>query len=186
MKDEIEMFGKRLIGKLPPLERDYKHYYIIRGEGMERLTMTSDKGGVALTFDLDVTCNKSEMLKILKLAERLKHYEDLEEQGKVLIVPEIPKNKTLYWIWGDKIMPVTYKRITSCVVDDDGKPHIMCEMVTKKDRTFVETYRRKPIEHTFKKGDKRYFYADEIGKTVFLKQDQAEEALKGMKGDGKI
>lgn len=43
---------------------------------MERLTMTSDKGGLALTFDLDITCMPSEIKKIQKLAERLKEYED--------------------------------------------------------------------------------------------------------------
>ncbi len=124
----------------------------------------------------DISCNH-----IFDALNRLKEYEYLEEQGRILIVPEIPKNKTLYWIWGDEIMPVTYKRITSCVVADDGKPHIMCEMATKKDRTFIQTYRRKPIEHTFKKGDKRYFYADEIGKTVFLTQAEAEHELERIK-----
>ena len=54
----------------------------------ERLTMTSDKGGVALTFDLDITCRPSEAQKILKLAEKLKHYEDLEEQGRMVILPD--------------------------------------------------------------------------------------------------
>ncbi len=54
---------------------------------MERLTMTSPQGGVAFTFDLDVTCEKSEMLKILKLAERLKQYEDAAEQGLLLKLP---------------------------------------------------------------------------------------------------
>lgn len=54
---------------------------------MERLTMASDKGGVAFTFDLDITCEKSEIEKILKLAEKLKEYEDLEEQGKMLKLP---------------------------------------------------------------------------------------------------
>lgn len=44
---------------------------------MERLTQTSDTGGVALTFDLDITCEPSEIKKILKLAEKLKNYEDL-------------------------------------------------------------------------------------------------------------
>lgn len=44
---------------------------------MERLTKTSDRGGVALTFDLDITCEPSEIKKILKLAEKLKDYEDL-------------------------------------------------------------------------------------------------------------
>ena len=43
---------------------------------MERLTMTSDKGGVAFTFNLDITCEKTEIQKILKLAQRLKAYED--------------------------------------------------------------------------------------------------------------
>lgn len=44
---------------------------------MDRLTQTSDKGGVAFTFDLDITCKPSEAQKILKLAEKLKRYEDL-------------------------------------------------------------------------------------------------------------
>lgn len=44
---------------------------------MERLTQTSNKGGVAFTFNLDITCAPSEAQKILKLAEKLKSYEDL-------------------------------------------------------------------------------------------------------------
>ena len=47
---------------------------------MDRLTMTSDKGGLAFTFDLDVTCKRREMDKIVALGERLKAYEDVEEQ----------------------------------------------------------------------------------------------------------
>lgn len=47
---------------------------------MERLTQTSDKGGVAFIFDLDITCKPSEMQKILRMAEKLKEYEDLEER----------------------------------------------------------------------------------------------------------
>ena len=54
---------------------------------MERLTQTSDRGGVALTFDLDITCEPSEIKKILKLAEKLKDYEDAEEQGLLLRLP---------------------------------------------------------------------------------------------------
>ncbi len=46
---------------------------------MERLTTTSDKGGVAFTFDLEVEATPQEMIKILRLAEKLKYYEDLEE-----------------------------------------------------------------------------------------------------------
>lgn len=113
-----------------------------------------------------------------ELMSKLMHYENLEQQGRMLIVPEIPKNKTLYWIWGNEIMPVTYKRITSCTVADDGKPYIMCEMITKKDRTFIHRYRRKSVEDTIKAGEKRYFYADDIGKTIFFTRSEAKEVLK--------
>lgn len=47
---------------------------------MERLTKTSDKGGLAFTFDLDVTCHESENKKIVRLGEHLKEYEDLEDR----------------------------------------------------------------------------------------------------------
>ena len=43
---------------------------------MDRLTMLSDKGGVAFTFDLDITCKKTEIQKIFKLGQKLKAYED--------------------------------------------------------------------------------------------------------------
>lgn len=62
---------------------------------MERLTMTSNKGGVAFTFDLDITCEKTEIQKILKLAQRLKTYEDtgLEpDEIEKLKEKQIPKN----------------------------------------------------------------------------------------------
>lgn len=51
---------------------------------MERLTQTSNSGGVAFTFDLDITCQPSEARKILNLATKLKEYEDLEEQGRLV------------------------------------------------------------------------------------------------------
>lgn len=54
---------------------------------MERLTKTSDSGGVAFTFDLDITCRPSEAKKILNLATKLKEYEDLEEQGRLIKLP---------------------------------------------------------------------------------------------------
>ncbi len=114
------------------------------------------------------------------LRERLAEYEDLEEQGKLLIVPKIKKNKILYWIWADEIMPVLFRRIVGCAVDSGGNPHVMCEMELKKDRTFVHTYRRKPVEHTFKAGEKRYFYSEDIGQTVFLTKEAAKSALKEM------
>lgn len=66
----------------------------------ERLTMTSDKGGLAFTFDLDITCRSSEMQKIVKLAEKLKHYEDLEEAGRLIELP-CKVGDTVYFIGED-------------------------------------------------------------------------------------
>lgn len=59
---------------------------------MERLTTASDKGGVAFTFDLEVEATPQEMIKILRLAEKLKYYEDLEEQGRLIKLPIEDKN----------------------------------------------------------------------------------------------
>lgn len=64
---------------------------------MERLTMTSDKGGVAIAFDLEVEATPQEIIKILRLAEKLKYYEDLEEQGRLLVLP-CKIGDSLYWI----------------------------------------------------------------------------------------
>lgn len=54
---------------------------------MERLTKTSDSGEAAFTFDLYINCLPSEAKKILNLATKLKEYEDLEEQGRLIKLP---------------------------------------------------------------------------------------------------
>lgn len=68
---------------------------------MERLTQTSNKGGVAFTFDLDITFEQSEK-KILKVAEKLKNYEDAEEQGLLLRLP-CKVGDTIYYVADGKI-----------------------------------------------------------------------------------
>lgn len=83
---------------------------------MERLTQTSDKGGVAFTFDLDVTCRLSEMKKILKLAEKLKAYEDAEEQGLQLRVPVAVGGKVYEII--EETVPNNYFYISEHEVQD--------------------------------------------------------------------
>ena len=95
-----------------------------RGKGnMERLTTTSKKGGVALTFDLDITYNKSEIMKILKLAEKLKEYEDLEEQGKLLKLPcEIGHVVyRIYQFWGEGAWEIAEHEIRLEDLDNIGK-----------------------------------------------------------------
>lgn len=54
---------------------------------MERLTRTSDSGEVAFTFNLYINCLPSEANKILNVATKLKEYEDLEEQDRLLKLP---------------------------------------------------------------------------------------------------
>ena len=118
----------------------------------ERLTMTSDKGGVAFTFDLDITCRPSEAQKILKLAEKLKHYEDLEEQGRLIELP-CKIGDTVWNIrWWDNI---TESRVI------DG-----------------ETYFRHTMKHKVTKSQFSLCDYEELGKTVFLTKEEAEAALK--------
>ena len=135
---------------------------------MERLTQTSDKGGVAFTFDLDVTCQPSEMKKILKIAEKLKEYEDLEEQGLLLRLP-CKVGDTVYYISEGFIEPCTVETIfISDYTDKDGNCSYMAEIhYDREDCPYVSTD----------------IYFTDIGKTVFITQTEAEQKLKELRGE---
>ena len=62
---------------------------------VERLTTTSDKGGLAFTFGLDVTCKPSEMAKILALGERLAAYENTGLTPEE--IAEIKKREAIFY-----------------------------------------------------------------------------------------
>ena len=126
---------------------------------MERLTQTSDKGGVAFTFDLDVTCNPSEIKKILRIAEKLKEYEDLEEQGLLLRLP-CKVGSTLYQPISNRINE--YKVIGLCF--DITRNEFMYEVAYQ---IGLEWY-------------KTTCDFDCINKTVFLTKEEAEKKLKEM------
>ena len=116
---------------------------------MNRLTMTSEKGGVAFTFDLDITCKPSEAQKILKLANKLKHYEDLEEQGLLLRLP-VAEGTNVFCIG-------------SCgEICDDYETD--CEVCGEHKVVFCMNFDRNMVE--------------QFGKTVFLIKEEAEQALK--------
>ncbi len=128
---------------------------------MERLTTTSDKGGVAFTFNLDITCDKSEIMKILKLAEKLKEYEDLEEQGKLLKLP-CAVGDTMYtnlsmqgWRFKKKDRPYKVKVVFVGINGVDNCMHV-----------------------AFDNGCMFQFWFSDIGKTIFLTKESAEAALK--------
>lgn len=128
---------------------------------MERLTQTSNSGGVAFTFDLDITCQPSEARKILKLAEKLKTYEDAEEQGLLLRLP----------------CKEAYSKI-------GYEMYIICDRdIKKSEHLGLFVY---PNGKMIIMGDKNMNYADievdEIGKTVFFTREEAESKMSEMEG----
>ena len=141
-----------------------------RGGMMERLTKTSDKGGVAFTFDLDITCQPSEAQKILKLAEKLKAYEDAEEQGLILMLP-CKVGSTVY---------VINSRYTKCTREKQEFDEYSCQGCEWLDCDSHKEY----YIHTNKSVSLEWIvrYSKEIGKTVFLTKEEAEQVLAEMKG----
>ncbi len=118
---------------------------------MERLTMTSDKGGVAFTFDLDVSCRPSEAQKILKLAQKLYEYEQAEEQGLLLKLP-CKVGDTIYYIDDYEIY---WSKVHNIDISKENGEYIFCI-------AFMD------------------YKADDFGKTVFLTKAEAEKALAEM------
>jgi len=122
----------------------------------------------------EITTTMENLLKVqYSLAEQLDAYTKAEGKGLLITLPNIKLYKTLYWIWGGEIMPVKYMGIHHGCVDKFKKYHIVCQIKTKKDKTF--SHGKKSF--TYKTGDERYFYAEQISKTVFLTQAEAEQAL---------
>lgn len=130
---------------------------------MERLTQTSNKGGVAFTFDLDITCVPSEIKKILKVAEKLKNYEDAEEQGLLLRLP---------CKVGDTIYEVTY----------ENRKYIIREHIVNQ---FVYIAYRKPRIEIYCEGENGFLSSSITGQLddgLFLNKEEAEAKLKEMEG----
>lgn len=124
---------------------------------MERLTQTSNKGGVAFTFNLDITCAPSEAKKILKLAEKLKNYEDAEEQGLLLRLP-------------CKVSDVAY------VINHNAVKKEIVRDVQYRGHTYTEGQR------WFLNIGALLYCENDIGKTVFLTREEAETKLKELEG----
>ena len=147
---------------------------------MERLTQTSDKGGVAFTFDLDVTCQPSEIRKILKIAEKLKEYEDLDEQGLLLRL----HCKDVFESSGDTVYYIFDYEIVECIncgvsIDCEGKAWVALACDEN-----IFPYRRPMPEIDLDPTDwcnnTTEVSVDEWGKTVFLTKEEAEQRLKEM------
>ena len=141
---------------------------------MERLTRTSDFGEAAFTFDLYINCLPSEAKKILNLATKLKEYEDLEEQGRLLKLP----CKVGDTVWdNDYGRPCAY---TITAFSFGECEEYICEPVTTKEVVFYYANSSGSITGSFAES--------EIGKSVFLNKSEAEAKLKelGGKQNGKV
>ena len=150
---------------------------------MERLTQTSDRGGVALTFDLDITCEPSEIKKILRLAEKLKDYEDAEELGLLLRVPckeaYSQSGNNAYLIYEDEIVECVHCGLSIDPVTSKG----FIALATYED---IFPYRNPDPEHDLDPTDWCKNATDveisEIGNTLFFTREEAETKLKEMEG----
>lgn len=132
---------------------------------MERLTQTSDSGGVAFTFDLDITCRPSEAKKILNLATKLKEYEDLEEQDRLVKLP-CKVGDVLYRVNKGAKEPVIMMRVLQLYIKQLHKDRTVIKIIAINDDDM---------------GESCYFLED-IGKTVFLTKSKAEARLKELRG----
>lgn len=159
---------------------------------MERLTQTSNKGGVAFTFDLDITCERSEIKKILKVAEKLKNYEDAEEQGLLLRLP-CKVGDTVYV--DSTILPI---EDMECYEDIDNKIPLYFPARVVSFRFAKRNWMKIAVREKWlyewiddETGpDSNYIECEKnftillsmIGKTVFLTEAEAEAKLKEMEG----
>lgn len=128
---------------------------------MERLTQTSDKGGVAFTFDLTISCEPNEAKKILKVAEKLKQYEDLEEQGRLLRLP---------CKVGDTVYVIHY-------ID---RRYVICSHVISK--FVIMPYRFPRVQIYFEK-ENGFITSDfegQVNENLFLTKEEAEAKLAEM------
>lgn len=131
---------------------------------MERLTKTNDKGEVGFTFDLYINCRPSEAEKVLKLAEKLKNYEDAEEQGEILRLP-ISEDTPVY-------------SIEYCCGKNKSNRSGMCF------RGFCENCSDKA--YYIRESVAKHCSICEINRSVFLTREEAEAKLKDMEeNDGK-
>jgi hypothetical protein len=105
---------------------------------------------------------------LLDDADRME--EELAQSAKM---PEIDHGDTVYWIWGNILMPCIYLRLQ---ISRGNDPDFQAELVvaTKKKRVVPVGWETRII----KAGDIRYLPISWIGKTVFLTRAEAEAAMR--------
>ena len=122
--------------------------------------------------------------EVKMLFNRLKEYEDAEEQGLLLKLP----CKEVYESSGDSVYYIYDYEIVECVncgvtVDADGKVWIT---IASDEEIFP--YRNPDPEHDLDPTDwcqnVTSVFGEEFGKTVFLTREEAEAKLKELQNNG--
>jgi hypothetical protein len=121
---------------------------------------------------------------LLAVQKKLKEYEDLEEQGRLVILPckeaYTQSGDIVYLIYDDEVVECTHCGLGINPVD--GKAYIA--LVTDED---IFPYRRPIPEYDLDPTDWCTNTIDaevgEIGKTVFLTKSEAEAKLKELRGE---
>lgn len=116
------------------------------------------------------------------LREKLKEYEDLEEQGRLLRLP----CKEVFCSSGDEVYYIFDNEIVECIhcglfVDFEGK--LWISLACNED---IFPYRSPDAEHDLDPTDwcknTTEVLVNEFGKTVFLTKSEAEAKLKELRG----
>lgn len=131
---------------------------------MERLTVKRPDGRWAIANN-DGANPMEQMNKIPLVIDRLAHYEDMEEQGRLVMLP----CKVGDWVYALWDVPTAAKYVIYCAeVKEIRIANRNCRLTT--------TYLLEPIEY---RGRRKEYRDDDIGKTVFLTSEEAENELKG-------
>lgn len=153
---------------------------------MERLTFRTELGvsidkqedcpTCSICWDCDIPPRKCFYIK--DVLEKLAEYEDLEEQGRMII---FPCNK------GDKIYEF-YRECVECILEAGETPEDIIGMRRVRyfgydgDETYIYASQALPVR-LFNNDEPFCIPVSEIGKTVFLSYEEAEAKLKELRGD---
>lgn len=130
---------------------------------MERLTKTYSDGTHGASDSLPCGENSYDYKNLL--IERLGKYEDVEEQGRLVILP-CKVGDTLYRVNKGAKEPVIMMRVLQLCIKQLHKDRTAIKIITINDDDM---------------GENCYFLED-IGKTVFLTKSEAEAKLKELRG----
>lgn len=118
--------------------------------------------GYDCKYEYDYCDNVEDCPKIKEVAEKLARHEEAEEEGKLLMLPCKPGD-TAYILHRGHIQEIS---VISASVDLNGFWYF--NWIIKDDKGAYHGY------------GVHVFYDRQIGKTVFLTEQEAKEALEGM------